>query len=213
VNRIQAQSSDKKFNWGIRTGLNAISITSYKAYQADELLTNSSYTNKNGYLVSGFVRFNINRMFLQPEIAWNEYNRTYSFALPMENSSDYLPSVDLNINSKTVNPNFLIGYNIVKDYPFLFGAFAGVSAIGTYRTNYSIDTDQSFSKTGLSLNYSGILGFSINISKIYFDLRYEMSLPDTNSDMKKIPDFPDIYQNISIKKTETILSLSVGVMF
>ena len=212
-NNIQAQTLSIKWDWGIRLGLNATSITSYKAYQADEILTNSSYTNKNGYSITGFARYNFNKMFLQPEISWNEYNRTCSFSLPVENTGNYYPPVNLNIHSKTINPNFLIGYNIVKDYPFLFGAFVGISVIGTYRTNYSMEWEQSFSKTGLSLDYSGILGFSINISKIYFDLRYEMTLPNAKLDLKEIPNLPENYQDISIKKTEAILSFSFGVMF
>jgi len=209
--RAQAQSS--KMNWGIRVGMNAVSIMSYKAYQADEFLSNSSYTNKNGYLITGFARFNIRRIFLQPEVAWNEYRRICSFSLPIENSDNYYPSVDLDIDSKTINTNFLVGYNIVQDYPFLFGFFVGSSFIGTCKTNYSMESEKSFSKIGLSLNYSGFLGFSINISRIYFDLRYEMSLPDANLILSDIHDFPENYQNVKIKKRESILSFSCGVMF
>jgi len=210
-NNIRAQFPEK--NWGVRLGLNAVSITSYKAYQAGDVLTNSSYTNKNGYLITGFARFNINRIFLQPELSWNDYRRTCSFALPIENSTGYYPSVDLNIHSQTVNANFLIGYNIVHDYPFLFGIFAGASTMGTYRTDYSMDAGRTFFKNNLLRNYSGILGCSINISKIYFDLRYEMTVPITNFNLNEIPDFPEDYQNISIRRTEAILSFSCGVMF
>jgi hypothetical protein len=156
----------------------------------------------------------MSRIFLQPEFGWNHYRRTCSFSLPNENSeSSYSPSIDLNIHSKTGNANFLVGYNIINDYPFLLGAFAGVSFTGTYRTDYSMESSQSFSKTDLALNYSGIIGLSINISRIYFDLRYEMRLPDDYLYLKDIPDFPDFYQNVKIKKNEAILSFSCGVMF
>jgi len=208
---VQAQS--RKMNWGIRLGLNAVSVSNYKVYQGDELLPNSSYINKNGYLATGFARFNLKRIFLQPEIAWNEYRRTCSFSLPIENTDNYYMPTHLNIDSKTINTCFLVGYNIVNDYPFLFGVFAGSSLIGTYRTNFSMESEQSFSKTGLSLNYSGILGFSINISRIYFDLRYEMSWPDADSALRDVPDLPEDYQNVTIKKTEAVLSFSFGVMF
>ena len=206
-NNLQAQS--KKMNWGLRMGLNAVSITSYEAYQADELLANSSYTNKNGYLITGFARFNLNRIFMQPELAWDNYRRTCSFSLPVENSDNYYPPVNLDMNSRAINTNFLVGYNIVHDYPFLFGVFTGVSFIGTYRTDFSTESVNSFSKTGLSVNYSGILGFSINISRIYFDMRYEMSLPNANMALNAISE----YQDVMIKKTEAVLSFSFGVMF
>ena len=211
MNNIHSQSSQK--NWGIRLGLNAVSIKTYEAYYAGEILTNYSYFNKNGYLLTGFARFNFNRFFLQPEIAWNEYRRSCSFSLPIDNSVSYYPAIDLDINSKLINSSFLTGYNIVNSYPFLFGMFFGSSLTGTYRTDYTMEKDNSFSKTGLFLNYSAILGFSINISKIYFDLRYEMCLPNANLNLRDIPGFPENYQNVSLKKTEAILSFSFGVMF
>jgi len=207
-----AQIRLPKGNWGIRLGLNAVSITSYDVYLADEILPNSSYTNKNGYLITAFARFNINRIFLQPELAWNEYNRTCSFPLPFENYDGYHQPSDLNINSKVINTNFLVGYNIIHDYPFLLGIYAGSAFIGTYKTNFSMEQGESLTKTGLSLNYTGILGVSINISKIYFDLRYEMCLPNANLNLKGVPDFPDNYHNVKIKKTEAFLSFSFGIM-
>ena len=210
-NNMQAQSH--KINWGVRLGLNAVSITSYKAFQTDEVLTNSSFTNENGYLINGFARFNFNRIFLQPELSWNNYHRICSFSLPIENNSDYYPSVDLKIHSQAINTNLLIGYNIVHDYPFLFGVYAGASAIGTYRTDYSMDIAEPFLKKDLLLNYSGILGVSINISKLYFDLRYEATVPINYLNLNDIPSIPNNYQNVLIKRTESFLSFSVGVMF
>ena len=211
ITENKAQSSTK--NWGMRFGLNAVSIANYKVYQGDEMLENSSFTNKNGYLLTAFARFNINRIFLQPELGWNNYRRTCSFSLLIDNDNNYYYPTDLDINFKTLNTNFLVGYNIVLDTPFLFGAFVGSSFIGTYNTDFSINPENRISHTGLFLNYTGFLGFSINISKIYFDLRYEMSLPNANLDLKEIPEFPDIYQDITIKKTESILSFSFGIMF
>ena len=211
INNVQSQTPEK--NWGIRLGLNAVSIKSFDAYYADEIIPDCSYKNKNGYFLTGFARFNFNRIFLQPEIAWNEYRRSCSFYSPVGNSDSYYPDIDLDIDSKAFNATFLAGYNIVHDYPFLFGVFFGTSFAGTYRTDYTMESRNSFSKTGFFLNYSGILGFSINISKIYFDLRYEMCLTDNNKKLKDIPDFPENYQNISFKYTEAILSFSFGVMF
>lgn len=212
ISNIQAQNPAR--NWGVRLGLNAVSTKNYEAHYLNEILKNSSYTNKNGYLITGFTRFNINRIFLQPELAWNEYRRSNSFSIPTEEGDNYNPPVNLNISSKVINTNFLVGYNIVQDYPFLFGVFFGSSFTGTYRTDYSIESyEKSYIRTGLFLNYTGILGLSIIISRIYFDLRYEMFLPDANVNLKEIPDFPESYRNISLKKTEAILSFSFGVMF
>ena len=209
---VEAQAP--KINWGIRLGLNALSVTSYDAFQAGSILTNSSFTNKNGYLATAFARFNFNHIFLQPELGWNNYRQVCSFSVPIANSSEYYSPIDLAINSKAFITNFLIGYNIVNDYPFLFGVFAGTSTIGAYRTDYSMGSPgQAFRSDNFHLIYSGILGFSINISKIYFDLRYEVTLPNANLNLKDIPDFPEDYQDVSLRKKESILSFSFGVMF
>jgi hypothetical protein len=209
-----AQTKSRNLNWGVRLGLNAISIKSYNASSADEILPNSSFVNKNGYLITVFARYNLNRFFLQPELSWNEYNRTCSFPLPFENNEGYSQPFDLDIKSKVINTNFLAGYNIVYDNTFLFGIYTGFSLNGTYRNYYStkLEPDESFVNKEFSLNFTGILGLSINISKIYFDLRYEMGLPE-NLSLKEIPDFPERFQNVKLKLTESILSFSCGIMF
>ena len=214
VEKSNAQIKIPNWNWGVRLGLNAVSVKSYEASIYNEILPNSSHINKNGYLVTAFTRFNMKRIFLQPELVWNEYNRTCSFSLPFENNEGYSYPSDLNINSSSINANFLAGYNIVYDYPFLFGIFTGVALAGTYQNKYSLEFEpkELYIKKDLLFNITGIIGISINISKIYFDLRYEMGLPK-DLILREIPDFPERYHNVKINKTESILSFSCGVMF
>ena len=214
ITECNAQIKTPNRNWGVRLGLNAVSIKSYEASKGNEILPNSSHINKNGYLITTFARFNMKRIFIQPELAWNEYNRTCSFSLPLENTEGFAQPSDLNINSSALNANFLVGYNIVYDYPFLFGIYTGVAFVGNYANKYSLELEpeESYTKKDLLLNLTGVIGVSINISKIYFDLRYEMGLPN-DLILREIPDFPEKYQNVKIKKTESILSFSCGVMF
>jgi hypothetical protein len=211
ANNMQAQSP--YFNWGVRLGLNATSITDYEVLQANNIPVNGSYINKNGYLLTVFTRFNVKRVFMQPELGWNMYRRTCLFSLPIEGSDSNYPPVNLNIHSKALNANFLTGYNIVSDYPFFFSVFAGISFIGTYQTDFLIEPEQSFPKSDLFMNYTGILGLSINIARVYFDLRYEMGIPDADLNLAHIPGFPERFQNVTIKKREAILSFSFGIMF
>jgi len=211
VNNAYTQTN--VMNWGIRLGLNAVSVANFEAIHSDEVLPNLSYTNKNGYFVNTFARFNMNRLFLQPELEWNSYYRSFAFSLPMPAGNSYYPPVNLYVDSKAINTSFLVGYNIVSNMPFLFGIYGGTSLKGIYRTDFSTDNEQSFPKTDLLLNNSGIIGISINISKIYFDLRYELNLPENNLYLKEIPDFPENFHEVMIKKTEAILSFSFGIMF
>jgi len=211
TNECDAQIKLPIGNWGVRIGLNATSIMNYDANNNLGALPNSTYTNKNGFLVATFARCNFKNIFLQPEIAWNRYNRACSFSIPIENSDIYYQASNLNIESRSVNTNFLIGYNIIKDSPYLFGVYIGPALIGTYQTKYSIDKEL-YTKKNISLNYAGIFGFAINISKIYFDLRYELSLPNSNLNVNGIPNIPEKFHDVRIKKTESILSFSCGMM-
>ena len=211
ANECDAQIKFPIGNWGVRVGLNATSIMNYEAYNYNEALPNSTYTNKNGFLIATFARCNIKNFFLQPEVAWNRYNRSCSFSVPNENISYYYPASVLNIESKSLNTNFLLGYHIVKDNPYLFGVYGGTALIGTYKTKYSIE-NEIYTKNNISLNYTGIFGFSINISKICFDIRYELCLPNSNMNLNGISNIPEKFQDIKIKKIESILSFSCGIM-
>lgn len=209
-----AQTPDKYFNWGFRAGLNTLSTTSYETEYDGEPVPNDSYINKNGYLVNAFVRFNIKQSFLQPELAWNYYRQGVSFTLPVPNSENEFSSpIYADIASSVIRGNFLVGYNIVNNYPFLFSAYLGSSFSAKYNTKYSIRLSDDFEDKEFYLRSSGIAGFSIVIAKIYFDLRYEINLPDTDLDFYDISGFPDNYKGLKLKKNENIISFSCGLLF
>jgi hypothetical protein len=208
-----AQTPDKHLNWGFRLGLNALSTTSYETEYKGEPVPNDSYTNKNGYLVNAFVRFNIKRVFLQPELGWNYHRQGVSFTLPTDVENEFSSPIYADIASSVARGNFLVGYSIVNKYPFFFGAYAGSSFSDTYKTKYSIRLNDDFEDREFYLRTSGIVGFSVVIAKIYFDLRYEINLPDTDLDFNAIPGFPDNYKGVKLKKNENIISFSCGLLF
>ncbi|GHT10611.1 hypothetical protein FACS189426_11120 [Bacteroidia bacterium] len=210
----QSFAQQKRVNWGIRVGLNALSTTRYETFYNDEAIPNDSYTNKNGYLINGFARFNIKRIFLQPEIAWNYYRMGISFSLPLENVPDtYAPPTYMDINSKSVRGNFLTGYNIVSNKPFIFSAFVGTGFAGIYDTQYTTSLDEDYSNKDIHIKYVGVGGFSIIISNIHFDVRYEINQPNSNLNFDEIPGFPERYRGIDLKKNENSLSFSCGLIF
>jgi hypothetical protein len=207
-------AQQKRVNWGLKFGLNALSTTNYETFYNDKTIPNDSYTNKNGYLISGFMRFNIKRIFLQPEIAWNYYRMGISFDLPIKNEENkYESPTYMDINSKAIRGNFLTGYNIVSNGPFIFSAFVGTGFAGVYDTQYTTSLDEDYSNKDIRIKYVGFGGFAIIISNIYFDVRYEINQPNSNLNFDDISGFPERYRGVDLRKNENILNFSCGLIF
>jgi hypothetical protein len=200
------------FNFGLRAGLNATSISHYKVYVEGEELENGLHQNKTGLAAALFMRINLKYLFLQPEIGISKNNRDLTFLLPTGDGGHI--STVLSAKTNTAKVNVLLGYNLIKNGPFLFNIIAGTSLGYNYKTWYSSSLIESqFSEDTPYYNTNGIVGFTINITKVYFDIRYEMSLLSTNTKFDKIPNKLQSFNGMVINKNENILSFSCGVMF
>jgi len=203
----------ERVNYGFKIGLNALSTIKYNTFYAGDITSGGSYTNKNGYLIGAFFRVNYSKLFLQPEVTWNYHQQGCGFMIPDSNTPNtYLPK-SLNIDMDALNTNMLLGYNIIKNKPYLFDAYIGASLKWTYRTRYKITDEQIYSGESDFFFYAGVVGFSVNISKLYFDFRYELNQPNTNLDFNNIPNIPEAYRGVFLEKNENVLSFSVGMMF
>jgi hypothetical protein len=198
------------FNWGIRGGVNALSTNFYEVSNGESEITLKPYKNKVGYNISAFTRINLGRLLMQHEVAWNSYSQDLSFAsTDADNSYNH---TDLSRKSNSFNINVLVGYNIIKEGPFLLNIGIGPSFKYIYKTDYDIN-NQNYTVENpqyVHYKYSGIVGFAIIISKFYFDIRYELNFPDTDIHLDEIPEIPESLKNVYIHKNENILSFSFG---
>jgi hypothetical protein len=202
------------FNWGIRGGVNALSTNFYEVSDGNSEIILRPYKNKVGYNISAFTRINLGRLLMQPELAWKTYSQDLSFASNRADNS-YINLTELSRKSNSFNINVLVGYNIIKEGPFLFNIGIGPSFKYIYKTDYNIN-NQNYTVENpryIHYKYSGIIGFAIIISKFYFDIRYEFNFPDTDIHLDEIPDIPESLKNIYIHKNENILSFSFGLMY
>ena len=199
-------------NFGIRAGMNALSTNHYRLLLGESALENTSNENNIGYGFAGHARINLGNVFMQPEFSWNLYKQRFSFALPDE---DVAVALLRNITAKSYigTSAVLVGYNIVKDGPYLLSFIAGPSIKYTYKTDYKSKNEVNFTDRTARYNYTGIVGFSVSISKIHFDIRYEFNMPHSNVVFNDISNAPELFKDISIKKNENILSFSCGLMF
>lgn len=202
------------FNPGIKLGLNALSTTKYDMHYGEQLLDDDYYRNTNGYIANIFLRVNLDRFFFQPEFEFNTFRQELKYMIPTE--GDIRNSFDLNeldIKGSTVNVYSLVGYNFVKNGPYLFNVYTGICFSSVVRTSYELNNELKFTDKDLSYKYGGVVGFSFNVSIVHFDIRYKLNRPNTNLDFSKVDGFPEEQKLFKIKKNENQLSFSCGVMF
>jgi len=210
--RYSRYNNNRIFNIGARFGLNSLAINNYNAYLNETELPNSSYVNRSGCDLNIFFRLNFVRVFLQPEIGWGLYNQKLHFSLPT--GEDSWRSTNLDVRTQTSNANALIGYNIVKDGPFLLSAIVGPSFQYNFNSKYTVNSPNSkFTNKTPNYNTFGIVGITVNITKVHFDIRYGISLLDTNINFNNISESIDTFKDVSIRKNENFLSFSCGLMF
>jgi hypothetical protein len=209
---IQGFARSDRLNYGVKAGLTALSSTKYRAYYAGKPAAGVC-TDKNGGVFGTFFRFNYNYVFLQPETSWNFHRQNCGFMLPGATGSDvYLPSA-LDIEAHAVNSSMLLGYNMTKSKTYLCGAYLGAALKWTYRIRYEDAVGRHYTGRSDFFCYAVLVGFSVSISKIYFDFRYEVNQPDTSLDFGKIVGISESYRNVFLEKNENVLSFSCGVMF
>ncbi len=207
VNKLNS----KVVNCGFKVGFNALSSTYYDVFQNDTAITNKSFTNKVGFVGGLFMRINLNSFFMQPEVTFNYSRESFDFQ-PIPPQGEVSGMQEFNVDYYSLAVPVLAGYNIVKEGPFLFNLFVGPSFRYKYKTHFN-ENGYSFNDESAQYNINIITGFSLGISHLHFDFRYEICRPNTNIEFNKIANAPEFLQNIRIKKNENILSFSCGLMF
>ena len=202
----------KRVNWGFKAGLNANAMMHLQVMQGEEKLPDASFCNKTGNDIIGFFRINLDRFFIQPELGWAKLKYDISFSFPLEDDSKR--KVGLSFKTQSVNLNGLIGYNITKTGPFVFNVIVGSSLRYRFDIQYLMqDTGSKYKSSNPAYNPYGLLGFSMNISNVHFDVRYAISMVTANLNFDPISDKPDFFEGVTVHKRENILSFSCGVMF
>ncbi len=212
---------DRKINVGIRGGFNSsmflVSDLKIKDVTIDEIQNNY----KIGYFGALFMRLNMKRHFIQPEISYNISRCEISFDKLGSQHPDIEPdyaSVSSTIHS--IDFPLLYGYHVVKQGPYTMSLFAGPKLRYMWNKKNKI-TFENFDQQGIHeklypFNVSAVIGVSVNISRIFFDFRYEQGLHNLsksvtydNIDMEGRPEV----SNITFRRRDNVLSFSLGVIF
>jgi len=133
-------------------------------------LDNSTFTNNNsgsGYMLGGFMRADIKKWYLQPNI----------YYIQNSSSFDYNQSTT-NTKSSAVTGDLFLGYRIFKftDLTYI-RIFAGPSYSNINSLKYK-NGDPTLNPTYSSDNILMNAGLGLDFWKFTFDLRYQRGLTD-----------------------------------
>ncbi len=211
INKLSAQqklpynTNDKKVNWGVKIGFN--SAVPNANIQTEQGNLTSKTTNKVGYLIECFSRINVKKLFLQPEISYSTTKESIHFQ--GNDKSPLLNVVDININAFDVAT--VIGYNTVKQNECGLSLFAGIKGKYAYEINIKPSEIEKITETDPFYNLYLTTGVGINVSHLFFDLRYDFALFRNETSIQNSSSVS--YNEIIIDKRSNILNFSVGFMF
>lgn len=159
-------------NFGIHAGLVSTEM-SYK----DASVNNIREESKNGMMIGAFLRINMNKWYLQPEL--NYVTRKGQFKQEILGTT-----FTSDVKTKSLDVPVLLGYKIVKLPAFKLRAFAGPVA--------SFQIDDSFKTTlgEVDEDFKGAVwnakvGAGVDVWKLTLDVDYEFGLTDVSSEFLK----------------------------
>lgn len=213
--------NSKKINYGIKLGFNS-SIFLPSGFHIKDLKIKEIQNNYlTGYFGALFMRIQMDKQFLQPEISYNSNKSEMEFdklGSTHVGSEPAYASVRTAIHS--IDFPLLYGFHIVKDGPYGMSIFVGpkLRYIWSKKSKTTfVNFDQIAMQEELyPFNANAVVGVSINISQVFFDFRYEQGL---NNISKSITyNNPELNGerssgDITLNRRDNVLSFSLGVIF
>ena len=215
------RNSDYRVNIGLKAGFNS-SMFLVSRFKIKDVTINEFQNNYEiGYFAAAFLRFNIKRHFIQPEVSYNISTCEITFDKLGSQHPDLEPDYAA-INSKihSIDIPILYGYNIIKQGPYAMSIFAGPKLRCIMGAKNKI-TFENFDQKGINeelypFNLSAVVGVGVNIWRIFFDFRYEQGIHNISRSVV----YDHINQdgsvgvsNMTLHRREQVLSFSLGLLF
>ncbi len=215
------EPNNKKINFGLKAGFNSSMFLVSRFKIKDVSIKDYQNNYKIGYFGAMFMRFNIQRHFLQPEISYNISRCEIEFDKLGSQHPDIAPDyASINSTIHSIDIPLLYGFNITKNGPYGMSIFLGpkLKCIWTRKNKITFD---NFDQKGIyeelkPFNFSAVIGVAVNISRIFFDFRYEQGLHNISRSVlyDNINTDGSIgVSNLTLNRREQVLSFSLGVLF
>jgi len=159
--------------------------------------------------------------FIQPEVSYNVSKCEITFDKLGSHHPDIEPDYASVISMiHSVDFPVLYGYNVVKNGPYGMSIFAGPKLRYIWGKKNEI-TFENFDQKGIDerlypFNISAVIGVGVNISRIFFDFRYEQGLHNISKSVTYDninSDGSTGVSNITFRRRDQVLSFSLGVIF
>lgn len=218
---IIGRPNNSRFNIGVKAGFNA-SMFLVSDFKIQDVTINEIQNNyRVGYFGALFMRINMKKHFVQPEVSYNVSKCEIMFDKLGSHHPDIEPdyaSVFSVIHS--VDFPVLYGYNVVKNGPYGMSIFVGPKLRYIWGKKNEI-TFENFDQKGIDerlypFNLSAVIGVGVSISRIFFDFRYEQGLHNISKSVTYDSintDESTGVSNIIFRRRDQVLSFSFGVIF
>ena len=211
----------RRINFGIKAGFNSSMFIVSKFKIRDVTIHDFQNNYQLGYLGSCFMRFNFKKNFIQPEISYNISKSEISFDKLGTQHPDIEPDyATLRSTVHSFDLPVLYGYNIVKSGPYGMSLFGGPKNRYLWSRKNKITFD-NFDFNDLEedlypFNLSITVGIAVNISRIFFDFRYEQDLHNISKNVTyeaNPNNGTGAVSYLKLKRREQTLSFSLGMLF
>ena len=209
---------DRRVNFGIKGGFTSslflVSDLVLNGTVIDEVQNNY----KIGYFGALFMRINMKKHFIQPEVSYNVSKCEITF----DKLGSQHPAIEPDYASvqsvlHSVDFPILYGYNVVKKGPYGMSIFAGPKLRYLWGKHNEI-TFKNFDQKGIHerlypFNVSAVIGVGVNISRIFFDFRYEQGIGNISKSIiydNINSDGSTGVSNIIFRRRDSALSFSLG---
>lgn len=208
---------DRMVNIGVRAGFNS-SMYQVSKFRINDVTIGDTQNNyKIGYFGAVFLRLNFQHHYLQPEVCYQISRCEIGFDKLGSQHEEVDPDYAyIKSTIHSIEVPVLYGYNIVKTGPYALSVFAGPKVKLLWKKRNRITFD-NFDQEGIQeelhpLNLSVTAGVAVNISRIFFDFRYEQGLNNISKSISHDTDAQGT-SGIVFKRREANLSFSLGFMF
>lgn len=209
-----------KVNIGIKGGFNSSMYFTSHLQLGDQQISSTENWYKVGYWGAVFFRFNMHKHFIQPELTYNVSKGAILFDI--NSAQPDAPTQNANVNTilRSFDLPIFYGYNFIKKEVYGMSFFVGPKISYVWKENSKTDFTgfyrQNLSEEFYPLQYSAVVGLGVNISKIFFDFRYEIGLHNISKSITYTSQTGNGFvtkDDVTINRHKNVLSFSVGVMF
>jgi hypothetical protein len=169
-------------NFGFHAGL-----VSTKMDYKDASVNNIKEESKNGMMLGAFLRVNLNKWYLQPELNYVKRKAEIGFSDEVMGTP---VSLSTDVTTHSLDIPVLLGYKIVKLPMFKLRAFAG--PVASFKLSDNIDIKGAGDSVNDALDgdfksavWNGKVGAGVDVWKLTLDLDYEFGLTDVSSEFLK----------------------------